>query len=581
MKRKVLLVLGFTTFFTLIFFSTLQANTITTNEIPGDLNGDGFVNTSDYVLLRRYLLGIGNISSNADVNADGAINSMDYVYVRQYILGIIDSFPGEDDEDLAKLFEGIQLATSYKDFNNHNPIMTHRFGADPYALVYEDRVYVYSTHDIIHRDSNGMIMENDYSQIRTLNRLSSEDLVNWTDHGVIEVAGPSGKAQWADKSWAPAAIYKNIDGKDRFFIYFANNANGVGVLTGDNPVGPFTDPIGRPLVSRWTPNIEGVPWLFDPAVIIDDNGTGYLYFGGGVPEGKEAMPGSARVVKLSEDMISLAGIPEVVEAPYFFEAAFVNKIGDTYYYSYCSNWADRNSAGGQHKPSPASIAYMTSKNPMGPWEYRGEIFENPGYFFGVWGNNHHSIIEFKGKWYLFYHTEILRQQMGIPNGYRCTHIDELEFNEDGTIKPVIGTRKGIEQVGSLNPYQINEAETMAWSGGISTRRTNEPSYKFGPINMVVSDMSTGSFIGLAGVDFGLNGPDTFTAKVASVTEGNVIKIVVGNINGEAIGYLKVPNTGSLDRFEEVTIRVKNVTGKKDLFFIFAGDGFYFDAWRFE
>ena len=99
--------------------------------------------------------------------------------------------------------------------------------------------------------------------------------------------------------------------------------------------------------------------------------------------------------------------------------------------------------------------------------------------------------------------------------------------------------------------------------------------------MVVSDMSTGSFVGLAGVDFGEEGPETFTAKVASVTDGNVIKVVAGNIYDEAIGYLRVPNTGSLENFVETTIKVKNVTGKKNLFFIFAGDGFYFDAWKFE
>ena len=486
------------------------------------------------------------------------------------------------EDDLASLFEGIRLATGYKYFHHHNPIMTHRFGADPYALVYKDRVYVYMTHDIYRYDSKGNILENDYSQIHTLNRLSSADLVNWTDHGTIDIGRRYlGKAKWADKSWAPAAIYKNIDGQDKFFLYFADNANGVGVLTSDNPVGPFTDPLGKALISRSTANVGGVPWLFDPAVVIDDNGKGYLYFGGGVPEGKEAMPNSGRVVELGEDMISLAGTPEVVEAPYFFEAAFVNKIGDTYYYSYCSNWADRSKAGGVHKPSTASIAYMTSDHPMGPWEYQGEIFRNPGIFFGVWGNNHHSLIEFKGKWYLFYHTELLRQQMGIANGYRSTHVDKVEFNDDGSIKPVIGSKKGVEQVGSLNPYQINEAETMAWCAGISTGRTTEPSHEFGQINMVVKEMSTGSYIGLAGVDFGEEGPETFTAKVASVTDGNAIKIVAGMINDEAIAYLKVPNTGSLDNFVEVTVDVKKVTGKKDLFFIFAGDGFCFDAWRFE
>ncbi len=234
-------------------------------------------------------------------------------------------------EDPAVLFEGIKLAKSYKSLYFHNPIMTQRFGADPYAMVYKDRVYVYMTNDILQKDSKGKILENDYGKIHTINRLSSADLVNWTDHGTIDIGRRyMGKAKWAGNSWAPAAVYKNIDGKDKFFLYFANNANGIGVLTSDSPVGPFTDPIGMPLVSRSTKNTEGVVWLFDPAVVIDDNGKGYLYFGGGVPQGKDKMPNTGRVVELRDNMISLAGTPRVVEAPYFFEAAFVNKIDDTY-----------------------------------------------------------------------------------------------------------------------------------------------------------------------------------------------------------------------------------------------------------
>lgn len=111
-------------------------------------------------------------------------------------------------EDPAVLFEGIKLAKSYKSLYFHNPIMTQRFGADPYAMVYKDRVYVYMTNDILQKDSKGKILENDYGKIHTINRLSSADLVNWTDHGTIEIAGFSGEANWAENSWAPAAVHK-------------------------------------------------------------------------------------------------------------------------------------------------------------------------------------------------------------------------------------------------------------------------------------------------------------------------------------------------------------------------------------
>lgn len=124
-------------------------------------------------------------------------------------------------------------------------------------------------------------------------------------------------------------------------------------------------------------------WLFDPAVVIDNDGKGYLYFGGGVPEGMAEMPNTARVVELGEDMVSLGGTPQAVEAPWFFEAAFVHKIGDTFYYSYCTNWSSRANATGKILTDVAEIVYMTSTNPMGPWEYQGSILKNPGQFLVV------------------------------------------------------------------------------------------------------------------------------------------------------------------------------------------------------
>ena len=121
-------------------------------------------------------------------------------------------------DDPPVLFKEIEIVDAAKQIGNHNPILPHRFGADPYALVYEDRVYVYSTNDAIIRDGQGSVLDNYYGMIRSINCVSSADLVNWTDHGWIEV-GPlhRGVAKWAANSWAPAAIHKNIDGEDRFF----------------------------------------------------------------------------------------------------------------------------------------------------------------------------------------------------------------------------------------------------------------------------------------------------------------------------------------------------------------------------
>ena len=111
-------------------------------------------------------------------------------------------------------------------------------------------MYVYTTNDVIEYDSDGKVTENTYAQVNKINCLSSEDLVNWTDHGAIPVAGTDGIAKWATCSWAPCAAHKTINGKEKFFLYFCNGGNGVSVLTADSPTGPWTDPLGKAMITR-------------------------------------------------------------------------------------------------------------------------------------------------------------------------------------------------------------------------------------------------------------------------------------------------------------------------------------------
>ncbi len=481
------------------------------------------------------------------------------------------------------LFNEIELSPSYKSIGYHNPVMTQRFGADPFAMVYMDRVYVYMTNDTqqLTYDSEGNALENNYGKIKSLNIISSDDLVNWTDHGTINVGKPNGASWWANNSWAPAATHKEIDGKDQFFIYFANSAGGIGVLRGDTPIGPFKDPIGKALITKETENCSNVLWLFDPAVLVDDDGRAYLYFGGGVPDGQEEMPNTARAVELGPDMISLAGAPIVIEAPYIFEDSGINKIGDTYYYSYCSNWDSRENAVGPYVPGTAEIIYMTSKNPLGPWDYQGSILQNPGRIFGSWGNNHHSMIRFYDKYYMFYHTQLLQDDMKIKGGYRSTHVDEVTVNEDGSINTIKMSRFGVEQVVNLDPYQVIEAETMAWMGGITTRKLEDTNDNLGPVNNVITDLQSGNWIGLSNVDFGDAAPTKFEAEVASARAGNVIRITVDAVEGKCLGYLEVPNTNSVDEFVKVSTEITGVTGVHKLFFTFYGEDFQFDNWTFH
>ncbi|GHV88510.1 hypothetical protein AGMMS50267_08700 [Spirochaetia bacterium] len=190
-------------------------------------------------------------------------------------------------EELSPYFSALSPKAALKPFNQHNPISTHDFGADPWVMVYEDRAYMYLTGDALQYNAAGALIAETYGNINFLHVLSSGDMVNWQDHGDIKIGGADGLAPWANNgngnAWAPCAAYKIINGKARFFLYWADNSRGIGVLTANSPTGPWAEPLGTLLIDRNTPNCTEaqVPWLFDPAVLVDDDGSAYLYFGGG------------------------------------------------------------------------------------------------------------------------------------------------------------------------------------------------------------------------------------------------------------------------------------------------------------
>ncbi|MBQ7148990.1 MAG: family 43 glycosylhydrolase [Pseudobutyrivibrio sp.] len=442
--------------------------------------------------------------------------------------------------------------------NENNPLVTQSYGADPGVLVYNDTVYIYTTNDSQEFAGNN---ENTYSKINQLNCYSSKDLVNWTDHGAFNIAGRNGAAKWANNSWAPTICCKKINGKDKFFLYFANNASSIGVLTADSPTGPWTDPVGRAFITKSTPNCN-VEWLFDPAVLVDSDGTGYLYFGGGVPAGQAAHPKTARVIKIGNDMVSTVGSAATIDAPYLFEDSGINKIGNTYYYSYCTNW---NCSNGYRN---ATIHVMTSSNPMGPFSHQGEIMANPGSNFrGSDGNNHHQIFQFKGNYYMAYHTHTVEAQVVRKNlGYRTTHIDRVNVS-NGRISTVNQTLSGVPMNPSVDPYSWVQAETMFTQAGITVKGNGDGS-------AWVSDISNGDFTKVKGVQFS-KGASAITATVQSNGNGS-IEVRQGSQNGTLLGTINVSNTNG--SFKDFSTKVSNLSGAKDICFVFRGS-FAFDRWK--
>lgn len=543
----------------------------------GDVNGDGVINAVDISLARAGLIhGFSDALSEygADADQSGEVEIADVVLIQEFVLGMIKAFPVAekkiDVEKFESIFKSVTAVESWKAEGENNVLWTQRFGADPGWMVYKDRIYVFTTNDAFEYNSNGEIQTNTYNS-QTINCFSSADLVNWTDHGAIPAAGKNGPAKWASFAWAPDACWKTIDGKDKFFLYFADSAGGIGVLTADHPEGPYTDPIGHALITKATPGFSDVEWLFDPGVLVDDDGTGYLYVGGGVPNGKAADPGTARIVKLGADMTSLSGEYARLNPPYLFEDSSILKVGDTYYYSYCTNWS---TGGNPYGFGNAEIAVMTSNNPMGPFTYKGIALKNPAsYQLDGGGNNHHSIVEFKGNYYVLYHSRHQSRAMGIQaknkdgttdlgGNYRSCHIDKATFSNG--MFSATGTMKGVEQIELLDPYTKVQAETMQnQSKNVRTTGLQD--------TVVTGDK--GDWTCVKGVDLG-SGAKNITVR-ASSKNGAVIKVCTKSTTGTAMTYVEVPAGGSMS---DITVPIVNkATGTQNIYFVFSGD-ISFDSW---
>ena len=503
----------------------------------------------------------------------------------------IESTNTRNMKELIAEFNGVSInKNSYKPVGTNNPLMGHKFGADPFGMVDGDRVYVYMTDDHIY-DSNGNVIESGYGDCKKVSVISSEDLVNWTDHGAQPVAGSvGGPATWANNMWAPCAAHKTINGKEKYFLYFADNANGIGVLTSDYPYGPWKQPSGmNSLISHSTPNCGGsiVPWLFDPAVMVHDDGNAYLYFGGGIDGLSAADPGSARCVQLGSNMISIVGEPKQIRPPYLFEDSGINKVGGKYIYSYCANF----SAGGTTSTNPGSgnIGYMISDNPLGPFKYVGKCFDNPG---GGWGggggNNHHAILEFKGKYYILYHTRTLKSAMRKENPVildgmelRSTCISEINVDTVNhkianlSVSSMDISDASVKQLKNFNPYQTVPGATMAWERGIETTYRE----RLGKYAYATAEAKKGSWMCISNVEFGQEGPIAFTAKVKGK---GVIKVCRGNPTVNSGSALIALAEITSDRsYKTVKVPLVNIPPKtvSKLYIVFSDEA-SLESWSF-
>ena len=234
------------------------------------------------------------------------------------------------------------IAQNYKEINNGNPISASVFCADPTALEYNGRLYVYGTNDHQQFIKNNKKNGTGYGDIKSLVVLSTDDMVNWTFHGTIDVAKLCSSWGWGfNASWAPSVTWRvKEDGTEEFFLYFANSGGSVGVLKASSPIGPWTSPRSGAMITGNTSGVSPCTWCFDPGVVIDENGTGWIAFGGGDPnnKGTTLQPNNACIAKLKPSMTAIDGKAVKIPAPYPFEASELNIMDGKFVYTYCSSW---------------------------------------------------------------------------------------------------------------------------------------------------------------------------------------------------------------------------------------------------
>lgn len=294
-----------------------------------------------------------------------------------------------------------------------NPIFKGWY-ADPEGMVLDGQFWVFPTYSA------------PYDQQLFLDAFSSPDLVHWTKHErVITQAG----IPWLRRAlWAPAVVAAN----GKYYLFFGGNdvhegeIGGIGVATSDRPEGPYTDALGHPLIGQIVNGAQPI----DQYVFRDDDGEYYMYYGGW---------GHCNVVRLSQDLLSVIPFPDgetykEVTPKRYVEGPFMLKRNGKYYFM----WSE----GGWTGPNYC-VAYAISDSPFGPFERQGKILERDENV--ARGAGHHSVIQIPGKdeYYIVYHRRPLSETDGNS---RETCIDKLEFNADGTIKPVKMTFEGVKKV---------------------------------------------------------------------------------------------------------------------------------------
>ena len=467
-----------------------------------------------------------------------------------------------------------------------NPISSYHYLADPGAAADDTYFYV-----ITDSDDPAVANANGYD-IKALYGFRTKDMKNWTDFGIIYDAR---KVDGIGDIWA-SGIAVNPNDHRLYIVFPDGGGGGVGLIGADSIAGPWSNPVSgnKKLINNWGGGLadcDGIGWCFDPAIFFDDDGTGYFTFGGGESNSRPAANNNNNIFniyKFNKDMkgFDVSSKTQLkIGGPKAMEASYIHKYKGNYYLSYST--------------ADLRIAYGMSKNPMGPYEYKGIFMGNPnigGQNINANNNNHHGIAEFKGHWYVAYHDrriangydglEKIPADDGRPNPvpafHRSVSVDEFTYNADGTMKELTFTKEGPKQIENFDPYDWYPALTSSKQKGIRSRSNWSPGKVSEHLLLPLSTKE--SWIRVSGVDFG-TAATGFTVQAGSTADDNKIEIHTGSATGTLAGTCTLKNTGNKNTFAETKCDVEGLKGIVDqLFLVFKGSKdstMAIKAWGFE
>jgi beta-xylosidase len=292
-----------------------------------------------------------------------------------------------------------------------NPVFPGWY-ADPEGAIFEGQYWIYPTYSA------------PYDKQVFLDAFSSPDLVQWTKHSrVLDTAS----IKWAKRAiWAPSVIRK----EGKYFLFFGandiqnnNQYGGIGVAVADNAAGPFRDHLQKPLVDRFHNGAQPIDQF-----VFKDKDQYYLIYGGWR---------HCNIAKLNSDFTGFipyedGTIFKEITPEHYVEGPFMFVRNGKYYFM----WSE----GGWTGPD-YSVAYAVADSPFGPFQRVGKILQQDAKV--ATGAGHHSVLHDvkKDKWYMVYHRRPLGQKDGNA---RVTCIDEMYFDANGQIKPVVITHDGVQ-----------------------------------------------------------------------------------------------------------------------------------------